>query len=97
METPSVLAQALVAPVFVALMVAVLGAALATSQLVDSALWKPKQSGLGWTVDFANPHAKYVAVFLAAWFGVLILGLSNPAAPGVSAVMHLVAQLIASA
>jgi hypothetical protein len=95
MEPTSALAQALAAPLFVALMVAVLGVALAASALLDPSLWKPKPSGLGWTVDFANPHAKYAGVFIAVWLLVLVLGLSNPATPGVSSVTRWLVQVAA--
>ena len=94
MESANAFGQALLAPLFVTIMVAVLLAGLAASQLLDSSLWVRKRSGLGWTVDFSNPHAKLLGVFTAVWVVFLVIGLINPDAPGVDAVMHLLAGLL---
>jgi len=91
------LAQALVAPIFVTIMVIVLMAGLAVSEVLDPALWIPKRSGLGWTVNFANPHAKYLGILGVTWAIVLVFGISNPDAPGISILTRWIAQLIAGA
>jgi len=96
-DPSSTLAQALVAPIFVAVMVIVLMAGLALSALLDPTLWIPKPSGLGWTVDFANPHAKYLGILGGTWAIVLVFGLSSSDAPGISILTHGIAQLILGA
>ena len=70
-------------------MVAVLIASFGMSALLDSSLWVPKVSGLGWAIDFSNPHARWVVGFILFWAVVFILGLSHPDAPGVSIIMKM--------
>ena len=62
MSATAPLAPALIRPIFIVFMVVVLIAALGISQILDPPLWKPKPSGLGWTVDIRNPHAKYLGL-----------------------------------
>jgi hypothetical protein len=94
--TASALGHALGPIIFIGLMVGVLFGGLVLSQLWDPALWIPKPSGLGWTLDFGHPHAQLVIGFSIGWLLVValgLLGLSRPDAPIIGGLMQLLAQL----
>lgn len=89
--------HALAPILYVGFMCLVLVGGLVLSQLLDPQLWIPRPLGIGWTIDFGNPHAQFVVWGSIVWIVCVfvgLIGLNRPEAPLIGGLMRLFAMLV---